>query len=77
MLSNEVDPKIIEKVNRAVFQKFPNFDDSNPKVFSHENGHIQFIYRMQAATADAHVIPLTLRVTVDSVGTIIKISSSR
>ena len=77
MLSDEVDPKTLETINKTVYQKFPNFDDVDPVVSALDNGQLLFTYCIQAVTADTHIIPLILRVMADKDGTIFKISTSR
>lgn len=77
MPSDDIDSKIFEAVNKIIYQKFPNFDGIDPVISIQENGQLLFIYNTQATTADAHIIPLSLRVLADDAGAIIKISSSR
>jgi hypothetical protein len=71
------DPKIIDKINQQVYRKFPAVQGISPKVQAAPEDRIQLVYQGKAKTADGKSLPIIVRVVADSVGKILKLSTSR
>lgn len=72
-----MDQESLEKVNQAIYRKFPYMQGIEPEVSIIEGWQFLLIYKGQATTADGHALPVTIRVASDKTGKIIKMTSSR
>lgn len=68
---------IVEKVNQVVYGKYPHLSGKKPKVNSQPGENSILIYISDKQLADGNKIKEIIRVTCNSNGDILKISSSR
>lgn len=77
-----MDPKLINKISKTVYQKFPEMLGSKPKVQQPKSmeakpGTMILIYHSMSTDLHGHTIPRHVRVVSDAKGNIIRISTSR
>jgi len=68
---------IVNEICKNVYQQFPLIAGVIPEIRPQPNDIQLFIFHSSGKTSDEKTIPLTIRVTVDQKGKILKISSSR
>jgi len=66
-----------ERINKEIYKKYPRFKDCKPEIHALSNGNYALIYTTSSQTEDGFSMPLTLRVSVNGCGEIIKISTSK
>jgi hypothetical protein len=72
-MDNEFNNEICKKV----YQQFPHLKGVIPEIKPQPNDVQIYIFHSSGKTSDEKTIPLTIRVTVDQMGNILKTSSSR
>ncbi len=72
-----MDDAIINEIRKKVYQQFPLIAGVIPEIRPQPNDIQLLIFHSSGKTSDEKTIPLTIRVTVDQKGKILKISSSR
>lgn len=72
-----MDDTIINEIRKKVYQQFPLIAGVIPEIRPQPNDIQLLIFHSSGKTSDEKTIPLTIRVTVDQKGKILKISSSR
>jgi hypothetical protein len=72
-----MDEAIINEICKKVVQQFPLLAGVIPEVRPQPNDIQLLIFNFGGKTSDEKSIPLTIRVTVDQKGNILKTSSSR
>jgi len=72
-----MDARILDKVCRQVYSRFPEVRGQKPRVKPQAGDTYLLIFETQAATADGKIIHRTVRVTANSGGKILKASTSR
>lgn len=73
----KMDDVIINEICKKVYQQFPLIADVIPEIRPQPNNIQLFIFHSSGKTSDGKTIPLTIRVTANQKGKILKISSSR
>ena len=72
-----MEQKILNAVNRQVYQKYPEVRGAAPKVKVQAAGTYLLIYEGEAKTADGHSLHRTVRAVVSESGKITKLTSSK
>lgn len=72
-----MDRETLEKICEKIYKKFPEVSGKKPTVRPQTEDQILLIFNGQAATADGHLMPRTIRVVVSPTGKIIKTTTSR
>ena len=77
-----MEPKLIEKITKKVYSKFPELKGSKPKIkqsktLSSQKTNFVLTYNTISKDIRGHKIPRHVRVVADPKGKIIKISTSR
>ena len=81
-----MDAKLIKTISNQVFKRFPELAGSRPQVRAQNKPGVKsiptsqtylLIYKGSATTANGKSIPRSVRVTADSKGKILKITTSR
>ena len=73
----EISRAKLDAVNKSVYRDYPAFKNVRPRQNSQTGGKTLLIYEKSERTADGLTIKLTLRVTVDAEGNILKVSASK
>jgi hypothetical protein len=68
---------LIDTICKDIYRQFPEVNGKKPKVRSQGSSHTLLIFHGAAETTDGHRIPRTVRVMVDSDGSITKVTTSR
>jgi len=72
-----MDEETITKVNQIVYTDYPYLDGIEPVVQQIDPDLHSVIYKSIVETASGHKMPVTLKLTVDNSGKILKMVSSR
>ena len=72
-----MDQAIVKEICIKVYQQFPHFAGVIPEIRTQPNNNQLFIFHSSGKTSDEKTISLTIRVTVDQNGKIMKTSSAR
>jgi hypothetical protein len=72
-----MDEETITKVNQIVYADYPYLEGILPDVQLMDSELYSVIYKGQVETASGHPMPVSLRLTVDQSGKILKMVSSR
>jgi len=72
-----MEEEIINEVCKKVYQQFPLVKGMIPEIRPQPNDTRLLIFRSSGKTSDEKTIPINIRVIVDRMGKIVKISSSR
>ena len=77
-----MDPKLVEKISKKVYTKFPEVKGKKPKIktsktISADQGNIILTYNAMAKGIRGKSIPRHVRVVATTKGKIIKMSTSR
>lgn len=69
--------EFVERVNREIYQKFPNLDGKSPKIIRQPDEKFLLIYNASAELPGGKTMTQVIRVVCDINGEISKITSSR
>lgn len=72
-----MNEEIKNEICKNVYQQFPLMTGVTPEIRQQPNKIQLFIFHSSGKTSDQKTIPLTIRVTVDQNGKILKITSAR
>ena len=77
-----MDPKVVEKITKKVYSKFPELKGSKPKVkqsktISSQQSNFVLTYNTISKDIRGNKIPRSVRVVANPNGKIIKMSTSR
>jgi hypothetical protein len=75
-----MDQKLIEKVSKTVYRKFPELTGSSPQVNQSKspvNEEFVLVYKARTTDMRGNKIPRSVRVVVNAKGKIQRISTSR
>ena len=72
-----MDPKLIERICKQVYKKYPEVDGAAPALSDRPENQILLVFKGSATTADGHTLQRVVRVVVDGTGKILKSSVSR
>lgn len=75
-----MDQKLIEKVSKTVYRKFPELTGSSPRVNQSKspvNEEYVLVYKARTTDMRGNKIPRSVRVVVNAKGKIQRISTSR
>lgn len=75
-----MDRKLIDKVSKTVYRKFPELDGSSPRVNQSKspfNEEYVLVYKAKTTDIRGNKIPRSVRVVVNAKGKIQRISTSR
>lgn len=67
----------LAEICRQVSRDYPEYQDVSPKISQQSDGKNLLLFETKQKTEDGFEIKLTLRVTVDENGKILKVSSSK
>jgi hypothetical protein len=69
--------QLIESICSQIYRRFPEVAGSQPKIQSRPDDHSLLVFQGKGKTADGQSITRTVRVVVDPVGKITKVTTSR
>ena len=72
-----MDEDTIAKINQIVYTDYPYLDGIEPEIRQINPDLNSVIYKGVVETANGHEMPVTLKLTVDNSGKILKMVSSR
>jgi hypothetical protein len=71
-----MERQVIETINTHVYRSFPDFQGVKPSLSERPGNQTLLTYKSTATTADGKKIQRAVRVVVDSVGKILKMTTS-
>jgi hypothetical protein len=72
-----MEKELIDRVNREIYQKFPNLAGKSPRIIRQPDDKFLLIYNASSELPGGKAIAQVIRVVCDSDGEISKITSSR
>lgn len=72
-----MEKELIDRVNREIYQKFPNLAGKSPRIIRQPDDKFLLIYNASSELPGGKAITQVIRVVCDSDGEISKITSSR
>jgi hypothetical protein len=72
-----MDQQILFKVCRTIYQKFPEVNNSQPKIYPQGKSQHLLVFQGSAFAPDGKKIPRTVRVVINDNGDITKTTTSR
>ncbi len=72
-----MDKKVLDKVCKSIYQRFPPMENTRPRVSKQGEGRFLLIFTGSGETPDGKTIKQSLRVVVTDDGKILKTSMSK
>ncbi len=72
-----MDSAVISKVNKEVYKRHPQMAGTSPKVSQQTDNRYLLLYTRKLEIATGRSMEQTIRVTVDQLGNVLRMSASK